>query len=326
MNGKRKTNSNNITILVLMILVCVLMAFIIPDTYFTGRNLKSIAYQFPEYGILAFGMMLCMITGGIDLSMVGIMNLSGMVAALILKALIPVGTTSTGQITFVMILAIIAALATGALCGIFNGFVIGFFRQPAMIVTLCSLQIFSGIVYGVTAGSAITGMYPGFAQIANGTIGAASIPRVLLIFLLVFICTLFFVKCTVPGKHIYYLGSNQRAAVLSGINTLKLSILIYMISGILAGISGVLITSHLNAAKSSNGTSYTLLTLLIVVLGGVHPDGGSGNVIGVTLSILLMQMVSNAFTLMHISQNARNFANGLILVVVLVISAKKKAK
>jgi len=303
-----------------MAILCILMACIIPGTYFTGRNLRSIIYQFPEYGILSLGMMMCMITGGIDLSLVGTMNLSGMVAALILKSLIPAGAAGSGQTVLIMILSIVAALATGALCGIFNGFIIEFFHLPAMIVTLCSLQLFSGIVYGVTKGAAITGMYNGYTQIANGTIGVTNIPRVLMIFIIVLICVAYIIKCTVPGNQIYFLGSNHKATLLSGINTLKLSVLVYMTSGVLAGISGVLITSHLNSAKSSNGTSYTLLTMLIVVLGGVHPDGGRGSVMGVTLSILLMQMVSNAFTLMHISQDARNFANGLILVIVLVVT------
>ncbi len=322
------------TLIALMALVCVLMLIFCPGSYFTAKNAKSMLFQFPEYGILAFGMMLCMIAGGIDLSLVGIMNLSGLTAALILLALIPEGTEASAEFTAVaLIVSSVAALLVGALCGLFNGFLIGYFGIPAMLVTLCSLQLFTGLVYGITGGPAVTGMCDAFKEIANGTIAGTFVPYVLPIFVIVLLVVAFILHKTKLGREIYYLGTNRKASVFSGINTLKTSMLTYMTSGILGGVSGILITSHLNAAKSSNGTSYTLLTILIVVLGGVHPDGGKGDVVGVTLSVLLMQMISNAFTLLHISQDVKNFANGALLILVLVcvmlirkVEEKKKAQ
>lgn len=107
----------------------------------------------------------------------------------------------------------------------------------------------------------------------------------------------------------------------------------HMLSGILGGISGILITSHLNSAKSSNGSTYTLLTLLIIVLGGVHPDGGKGKVMGVTLSVLLLQLIANAFTIMRAPDTFKTFVNGCLLVAALILdvvlekrAAKKAAK
>ncbi len=323
-----------VTIIGLMVLVCIIMMILSPSDFFSGKNLVSMIFQFPEYGILAFGMMACMIAGGIDLSLVGIMNLSGVLAALILKNMVQMdGTTvlNPGMVLPALILAIVVAIVVGAACGAFNGFIIGYFGLPAMLVTLCGLQLYTGLAYGITGGPAINGMCDAFKNIANGTIPGTGIPIVLLIFIVVLAAVVFIMKCTVFGHEIYFLGSNAKAAMYSGINTLKVTIMTYMFSGILGGISGILITSHLNSAKSSNGSTYTLLTLLIVVLGGIHPDGGKGRVLGVTLAVLLLQMIANGFSLMHVSQNAKTFANGCLLIAALVLSvvlekrAEKKA-
>ena len=312
-----------LTIIGLMVVVLAIMAVMKPDAYFTGKNLTSMIYQFPEYGILAFGMMACMIAGGIDLSLVGIMNLTGVLAALILKKMVVMdGSTvlNPEMVTPAILLAVVVAVVVGAACGAFNGFIIGYFNLPAMLVTLCGLQLYTGLAYGITGGPAINGMCDEFKNIANGTIPGTIIPWVLLIFVAVLAVVTFVMKCTVFGHEIYFLGSNAKAAKYSGINTLKVIIMTHMFSGILGGISGILITSHLNSAKSSNGATYTLLTLLIVVLGGIHPDGGRGRVLGVTLSIFLLQMIANAFTLLHYSQNAKTFANGCLLIIALVLS------
>jgi len=307
------------TILALMVLLSVLMAVLCPNTYFTAKNAKSMIFQFPEYGILALGMMFCMIAGGIDLSLVGIMNLSGLAAAGVIIALIPEGGNATpARTAFALTAACGAAVATGALCGLINGLIIGWFRIPAMLVTLCSLQLYSGLVYGITGGAAVTGMCSAFREIANGTIPGTWVPWVLPVFLLVLLISGWILHRTKLGKEIFFLGSDRKVSEYSGLNTLRISALTYMISGIMGGISGILITSHLNAAKSSNGTSYTLLTILIAVLGGVHPNGGRGSVPGVVLAILLMQMVSNAFTLLRISQDVKNFANGILLIITLI--------
>ena len=321
-----------LTIVGLMLLVAIIMLLLNPDAYFTGRNLRSMIFQFPEYGILSLGMMACMIAGGIDLSLVGIMNLSGVLAALLIKHLVVIEdgvVTNPEMVVPVIALAIVVALVTGAACGAFNGFIIGYFGLPAMLVTLCGLQLYTGLAYGISGGPAIKGMCDSFKNIANGDIGG--IPYVLFIFIAVVLVVTFIMKFTVFGHEIYFLGSNAKAAMYSGINTLKVTILTYMFSGILGGISGILITSHLNSGKSTNGSTFTLLSLLIVVLGGIHPDGGRGRVAGVVLAVLLLQMIANAFGVMHLSDNAKTFVNGCLLIAALVLSvvlskrAEKKA-
>ena len=322
--GRRMPDTHIMTILGLMVLVIIMMLIFQSGNYFTLMNLRSMIYQFPEYGILSLGMMACMIAGGIDLSLVGIMNFTGVLAALIVKNMV---TEEGGMAAPAIILAVIVALAVGGLCGAFNGFIIGYFNIPAMLVTLCGLQLYKGLAYGITGGPAINGMCDPFKEIANGSI--AGIPYALFIFIVVVLIVSFVMKSTVFGNEIYFLGSNAQAAKYSGINTLKVTVMTHMFSGILGGCSGILITSHLNSAKSSNGETYTLLSLLIVVLGGVHPDGGKGRVMGVVLATILLQMIANALGLMHIDDNTKTFINGCMLVAALLLDVyldKRAAK
>ncbi len=305
-------DSHVIVLLVLVAAVLAIMAVLKGGSYYTVTNLRSMIYQFPEYGILAFGMMACMIAGGIDLSLVGIMNLSGVFCALVM--------TKMGGSTVSIFLGMIVALLVGAACGAFNGLIIGSLNIPAMLVTLCGLELYSGLALAITGGPAINNLPEAFVAISNGTIGG-QIPYVIFIFIVVAFLVWFIMNCTVFGHEIYFLGSNAKAAKYSGISTLKTTIMTHMFSGILGGISGILITSHLNSAKSSNGSTYTLLTLLIVVLGGVNPDGGEGKVEGVTISIILLQLIANAFTIMRAPDTMKTFANGCLLVGALIFDA-----
>ena len=324
---KTAPDTHILTIVGLMVLALILMAIIQPGNYFTLKIAKSIIFQIPGYGILAFGMMVCMIAGGIDLSLVGIMNFTGVLAAMIVTKMTEGGE---GMAIPAILVAIVTALVVGGACGAFNGFIIGYFNIPAMLVTLCGLQLYTGLAYGITGGPAINGMCDAFKNIANGTV--AGIPYVLFIYIIVVAVVAFVMRSTVFGNEIYFLGSNAKASRYSGINTLRVTIMTHMFSGILGGVSGILITSHLNSAKSSNGSTYTLLTLLIVVLGGIHPDGGKGRVTGVALATILLQMIANAFGLLHMDDNAKTFVNGCLLVAALLLdvyldkrAAKKKA-
>lgn len=323
---KTAPDTHILTIVGLMVLALILMAILQPGNYFTLKNAKSMIFQFPEYGILAFGMMVCMIAGGIDLSLVGIMNFTGVLAAMIVTKMTEGGE---GMAIPAILVAVVTALVVGGACGAFNGFIIGYFNIPAMLVTLCGLQLYTGLAYGITGGPAINGMCDAFKNIANGTV--AGIPYVLFIYIIVVAVVAFVMRSTVFGNEIYFLGSNAKASRYSGINTLRVTIMTHMFSGILGGVSGILITSHLNSAKSSNGSTYTLLTLLIVVLGGIHPDGGKGRVTGVALATILLQMIANAFGLLHMDDNAKTFVNGCLLVAALLLdvyldkrAAKKK--
>lgn len=313
-NYKKKYDNSILTLFALIAVVLVAMAFVNPSSFYSWSNVRSMIFQFPEYGIIAFGVMICMIAGGIDLSLVGLANLSGIICASVMLAM--------GGSDLSIIFGILAGLAAGFIGGAFNGFLIGTLNLPPMLVTLCGLQLFSGLGLGITTGPALNGLPDNFKFIANGSIyiGEVDIPVVIFIFILVLIGVAFLMKNTVFGQHVYFMGSNKEAAKYSGINCFKTTLFTYAVSGLLGAVAGIIMTSHFNSAKSDYGSTYTLLSILIVVLGGVHPDGGRGKVLGVTLSVLLLQFITQAFTMLKLDTNYKTCAYGLLLILALIIT------
>lgn len=304
-------DKNIIMLLGIAVLIVVAMTIISPS-FLTGSNISSMAFQFPELGILCFGMMLCLISGGIDLSVVGTANLSAIVAAVVILG--------TGKSTGSIVLAIIAALAVGAICGLFNGYLIGQFQIPAMLVTLSGLQLYTGLGMAITKGPAITGLPDALQVIGNGAV-LKIIPISLIIFVLIALGVNFILKYTILGKHLSFIGFNDRASRYAGINNLKVIMLTYMISGILAAIAGIIIVSHYGSAKSDYGSSYTLLTLLIVVLGGVAPSGGKGKVSGVALAVIILQIISSSFNLLQFNAFIKTIIWGLLLLIIMIVKS-----
>ena len=318
MKKLKNVDKNTSLLFVLVILIFAVMAVLQPSAFLGLANIQGMCIQFPEYGIMALGMMLAMIAGGIDLSLVGIANFASIVGATIM---VKMGGTN-GSI----VLGIIAAIIIGLLCGTFNGFMIGYLQIPPMLVTLCGLQLYTGLGLAITKGPSLTGLPESFSAIANGVIGI--VPIATIIFLICALVVAFMLRSTVYGQQVCFMGTNNTASRYSGINNLKITIMTYGTSGILGGIAGVIMASHYNSAKSDYGSSYTLLTLLIVVLGGTNPDGGKGSVLGVSLAVLVLQLVSSAFNIMRINSFLKTFVWGLILLVIIVftkVTENKKA-
>ena len=307
----KKIDKNILWLFVIIVAVFVVVSLLSPKAFLKASNFQSMAYQFPEFGIMAFGMMICMIAGGIDLSVVGVANLTGIVAAMIM--------TSTDTPTPVtIIVAVIAAILAGATCGLFNGFLIGYLRIPAMLVTLCGLEIFSGLGLAITKGPAITGIPESFQQIGNGLLWGV-MPISLLIFVGLTVLLWYLLKYTKYGQQVFMMGANPTASQYSGINNFAVTIKTYAFSGALAAISGIIICSHYGSAKSDYGSSYTLLTLLIVILGGVNPNGGKGKIAGVVLAVLILQIISSAFSILRFDSFIKTFVFGLVLIVVMIV-------
>lgn len=304
----KNTDKNTTALFGIAVLIFIIMGILAPRSFLGIKNLQGMCVQFPEFGVLAFGMMIAMISGGIDLSLVGIANFAGIVGAVLM--------IRTGGSNFSIVIGITAAILVGAMCGVFNGFLIGYLQIPAMLVTLGGLQLYTGLGLAITKGPAIIGLPPAFNLIANGTL--LNIPVALFVFIIAAIVVSFLLKSTVYGQHVSFMGTNATASKYSGINNLKVTIYTYGLSGILGGIGGILMASHYNSAKSDYGSSYTLLTLLIVVLGGTNPDGGRGRVIGVALSVIVLQLVSSAFNILRVNGFIKTFVWGLILLVIMI--------
>lgn len=320
-------------LLYITISLFVLMSLLAPDTFLSFRNFSSMAYQFPEFGLLSIAIMLAMLSGGIDLSVVGIANLSGIFAALIMTKLVAAEVSGLLMVLG-LILVVVVAISTGILAGLFNGFLISKIGITPILATLGSMELFTGLAIVITKGYSIYGFPESFLALGNGSI--LKIPAPFIIFLLYAVGFSVLLNKTRYGFKLYMMGTNEIASKFSGLNNSWITIKTYIFSGILAASAGLILISRTNAAKADYGSSYTLQAILVVVLGGVNPNGGFGTVLGVILSVFSLQFLSSGFNMLNISGFAKNFVWGALLLVVIATNyyfnkrkeekAKEKAK
>ena len=273
--------------------------------------------QIPEFGFLAIAMMLAMLTGGIDLSVVATANLAGIVAALFLTKynLFQVGGYEE---LFAIIVAIALALIISLICGFLNGILIAYVGVPAILATLGTMGLFSGIAIIVTKGYGIVGFPEKFLYIGSGTIFLIPVPMV--IFIICALLVVIILNRTKFGFSIYMVGSNPVAARFSGIKNEKILIKTYMMSGLLAGLASIIMISRVNSVRPGYGEVYLLQAILVCVLGGVDPTGGSGKVSGLVMGIITLQILQSGFNILSFSPFFKKVIWGLILILVMVIN------
>lgn len=273
----------------LMLIWMLFMAVFKLESFYTLINFQTMAAQFPEFGLMALGIMLCMITGGIDLSVVGVANLTSIMIGTFLKLM----ADTQGNLPFYGIpAAIIGGTVVGVVAGLLNGILISKVRIPPILVTLGSNELFTGISIILTKGKAISGFPPAYSATVAGKLFNI-IPMQLVFFAAMALIIAFLLDRTTFGTKLYMLGTNMTAAKFSGLKTDILLIKTYVLSGICASIGGAVMLANYNSARADYGVVYTLQCVLIVVLGGVSPTGGKGKISGVVLSICVLQMLSS---------------------------------
>ena len=298
---------------VIAIVIFVGMALLSPDRFLSVQNLTSMAFQFPEFAILALAMTVTMLTGGIDLSVVVIANMTAIIAAMILTSV-----TGSGDGVGVLLIALSVSVAVGLVAGLFNGILIATLGLPPILATLGSGLIFTGIAIAMTGGSAVMGFPPATAWIGNATVWGVPAPLILFTLLAVGISLL--LTRTAFGVKLRMYGANPLAARYAAINIDAMLIRVYMLSGALASVAGMVVMSRANSAKADYGSSYLLLAVLIAVLGGVNPYGGYGRVIGVVLAVLSMQFLSSGMNMLQVSNFARELIWGSLLIFVMIVN------
>ncbi len=312
----RIKDANVARLFVIFILVFVICTLLKGTQFLNINNFESMMKQFPEYGLLAVGIALALLIGGIDLSAVYIANLSSIVAGKFLLSM--VGDGASGSSVYAMIFACFGvALIIGALCGALNGFLISGFGIPAMLATLGTQSLFWGIGVVLTGGSSLGGFPSELAQMMNKSIGF--IPVTVIIFAVACIVVGLIVAKTKLGRQMKMYGTNNVATTYSGLNNMKLVIWTHVIGGLLAALSGIIMMGRYNSCKPDNGSSYTMQAILIAVLGGISPKGGKGSIQGVVLAILIIQMISSTLNMFNqIPTACRQIVWGGLLIVVLI--------
>jgi simple sugar transport system permease protein len=314
---RRLTHLPEFRLAVIAVVVFVLMAALSPERFLSPQNLTSMAFQFPEFAILALAMTIAMMTGGIDLSVVGVANLSAVVAATILTQFAAPGLAGGAALLW-FFAAIGAALAIGVLAGLVNGLLVARFGLPPILATLGAGLVYTGLAVALTGGSAVMGFPDVVAVLGNAKL--LGIPVPLIVFAGLALALHLILTRTAFGLRVTMYGANPRAAFFAAIDIDRVLLKVYALAGLFSSVAGLVIMSRANSAKADYGSSYLLLAVLIAVLGGVNPYGGYGRVIGVVLAVLSMQFLSSGLNMLQVSNFARELIWGALLIFVMVIN------
>lgn len=308
-----RENRHVMRLVIIMILWMVFMALTKAKKFYTFNNFQTIASQFPEFGLMSLGVMLCMITGGIDLSCVGVANITSIIAATWMISLAgESGVLSSACFPLIFALAIVM----GGLAGLFNGFLIAKVRIPPILATLGVNELLTGICIAMTGGTAVSSFPKEFTNAVSSNIGGI-VPVRLLVFVVAAIAVWFMLEKTTYGVKLHLLGTSERVARFSGLNTDALLMRTYATSGILSALGGIMMLATYASARADYGSQYTLQSILIVVLGGVSPNGGKGRISGVIWAIILLKMLESGINRF---QNVSSYYISLIWGGVLILA------
>lgn len=296
-------------ILPILVLICILFSILTPN-FPTPGNAVNILRQASINIVLATGMTFVILTGGIDLSVGSVLGVSAVVAVLV--SLIP----ALGWA------AIPAALLAGLLLGLINGALIAFLDLPPFIVTLGTLTALRGAAYLVANGTTVINRNLNFAWIGNDYLGP--FPWLVAIALLAVLASWFILRRTVLGVQIYAVGGNQRAARLTGIKVNRVLLFVYGVSGLLAGLAGIMSASRLYSATGMLGSGYELDAIAAVILGGTSFTGGIGTIPGTLLGALIIAVLNNGLTLLNMSYFWQLVVKGLVIIVAVTIDRLRR--
>ncbi len=283
-------------------------SFLAPNFFQTG-NLLAILQAAVVPGVLAVGVTLIIITGGIDLSIGTMMTFCAVLCGVVL--------TWMGA---PLLIGVLAAIVTGALCGLFSGILVTQAKIPPFIATLGLMLILKGMSLIITGAKPIYfNDTPGFTDISGGSligklIPALPVPNGVLILFVVAAVTAWILNRTVLGRYCFALGSNEEAVRLSGVNTDNWKMAIYALAGSICGIAGLLIASRQNSAQPAQGLGYELDAIAAVVIGGTSLAGGRGTVLGTVIGALIMAVLTNGLRVMKVQPEWQTVATGAIII------------
>ncbi|MDD7267130.1 MAG: ABC transporter permease [Lachnospiraceae bacterium] len=316
---KYLNHDKNLTrLFAILIIVTILFTALKGSLFMSVANFQSMGKQFPEFGLLSIAMAMALFTGGIDLSLVYIATLSAVLVAKLLPVLVT-EDMSAAHANVMILLCFAVAVGVGALCGAINGLLISGIGIPAILATLGTQSLFRGIAVVLTGGSTLSGFTPHMSGMINANV--FGVPITVLIFLVCAIVIGFILSKTVLGYKLRMLGTNSKATSFCGMNNVSLYTVSYTLGGILAAVAGIIMIGRFNSAKADYGASYTMQSILIAVLGGVDPSGGKGNIQGVCIGVVIIQMVSSWLNMYeNISNFYRQIIFGVLLILVLIMN------
>lgn len=292
-----------------LVLLCIAMTFL-TDQFATWSNLQNVARQVSINAIIAAGMTVVILAGGIDLSVGSVMALSMTLTSWALLQGMPVPV------------AVLLGLSTGAACGTLNGILIAYGRLPAIIVTLAMMEIPRGLALLQTGGYPQSGLPEAFAWIGKGDVLGIQTPilMMLLVFAVLYVLLTFFPM----GRYVYGIGGNEEAVRLSGVRVERYKLLTYTLSGLTASIAGIVLSSRLMSGQPNAGIGFELDAIAAVVLGGTAIAGGRGAIIGTLIGAMMLGVLNNGLNLMSVSPYTQKVLKGVIILLAIYAGTTKR--
>lgn len=304
-------------ILIALLLACVVLS-LISSNFLTGRNALNVLRQTSINGVLAIGMTFVILTRGIDLSVGSVVALAGVVAA-------SFATTATNGLIPGAPWPAVVALAIGILvgmgCGAVSGVIVSRFKVPAFVATLGMLSAARGLTLLYSGGRPVPGLSPGFRWIGTGDV--LGIPVPIIVLLAVFAGAWFVLSQTRFGRHVYAVGGNPHAAKVSGLPVNRIRLLVYVISGGLAGLAGLILAARTGSALPQAGVAYELDAIAAVVIGGTSLAGGVGRVTGTLVGALLIGVMNNGLDLMGVESYYQQVIKGFLIVAAVMLDQSR---
>ncbi|MBC5649101.1 ABC transporter permease [Christensenella tenuis] len=286
--------------IVIVLVALVVVIGISNSNFFSQENIINVLRSTSYIFIIGIAMTFVLITGGLDLSVGSVMAVGGILAALAATNGIP------------LIPSMLIGFAFGAAVGIVNGLLVVKLNIPSLIVTLGMMYVCDGLSLIITQGTPVYPLPDDFKQMGQGSVGI--IPNVVVVAAVLAVIGAFVLKKTQYGRSVYAVGGNRETARLSGIDTNKVQISVYVLSGIAAALTGILMAGRLNSAQPSAGNNYELKVIAAAVIGGTSMFGGSGNILGTLIGALLMTVIENGMLLMKLSAYWQSLIVGVIMV------------
>ncbi|MDP4117834.1 MAG: ABC transporter permease [Bacillota bacterium] len=315
MKGTKSFINNNIREIVLAIVIIVLAVFVnirSSGAFLTGENIMDTLSETAVMAIISVGMMIVLLTGGIDLSAGAVMGLAGMTATTILK-----NNHNLNPFTVILI-----AVIVGVLCGLVNGFLVAKLNIFPIIATLGTMYIFRGLVYVVSPIGRVNPqeMTTPFLNIATKP-WFFKINNLVLITIIIYLIAWYLLEYFRAGRRIYVVGNSISSARISGIKASKVLLWVYTIAGALAGLGGILYVGKYSFATGDTGSGFEMNLIAVCVLGGVSVTGGTGKISGVILGAILFGELTRAMPMINISEFWQEAVRGLIIILSVIVNA-----
>lgn len=292
-----------------LILMCIVLT-VASDKFLTVTNLMTIIKQISIQSIVAIGMTMIIISGNIDLSVGSLVALCSVSGAMIMNKGLP------------MIAAVIASVIIGALVGFITGGVTAKLKLHSFLVTLSLMTALRGLAQTMTNGRPVAGLPSAFGKIASASIGP--VPLLVIYMIVLYAIFMYVMKYTAFGRSIYAVGSNQESARLSGINIEMVKTMVFVISGALCGIAGVLLTAKVRSGDPTCANAWEMDTIAGAIIGGTDMNGGEGKLGGTIIGLLFVGILANGMVLLGVSAYTQSVIKGLVIFMAVIINSIQK--